>query len=84
MGMETGEWRPRRKGQFVSDLARPLVAWGDCDRTTDCAFVDKNANAWETGPGLRASDVGGEWGVPGAVSGMKVIRIGEQAPSTTT
>jgi hypothetical protein len=55
-----------------------LVVRGDCDGTTGCAFANKNANPWETGPGLRASDVGGEWGVPGVVPGMKVVRIGER------
>jgi hypothetical protein len=82
--METGEWRPRRKGQFVSDLAGPLVAWGNCDGTTGCTFANESVNARETGPGLRVPDVGGEWGVPGVVSGMKATHTGEQAPSTTT
>jgi hypothetical protein len=72
--METGEWRPRREGQFANNLARLRVARGDCDGTTGCTYANKNANAWETGPGPRASDVGGVCSAPGVVSGMKVVR----------
>jgi hypothetical protein len=32
--METGKWRPQRKGWFANNLAGPLVAQGDCDRMT--------------------------------------------------
>jgi hypothetical protein len=66
------------KGRFANNLAGPLVVRGDCDGTTGCAFASENANTCGTGPGLRTSDVGREWGVPGVVPGMKVVRIGER------